>query len=334
MTAPLYTLKIVVEDTDPLDGTTLLDIDGAGVTVDRGVTDRSITVTLPPGTKLGQIDPGQVIENQDASLNGLPMLMTAFQVSSSAPYSPGDGITLDRLSPKMGSNAGNAGVLSADLSDEDLPGQLVGPETFPVDHLLAISTGAVSGPHEIVMLLQCLDDAAAETLGNQGAASSSTSSGGGLGFFKDARYSYVAPAEGAVFLPDPLLLLSAAWTGNNSSGSWSDVSVAARAMQVKRVLLAMRTTTPPLSGPTESITVNLYADPAASAANAYPTTLLASVNDPAALVNGSTVFDFGPASIPEGFVYRLEVVGLSAISIINLNTIDISAGMEFEDVGP
>jgi hypothetical protein len=103
-------------------------------------------------------------------------------------------------------------------------------------------------------------------------------------------------------------------------------------MDVKRVLLVLRTTTPPPQA-TVSITVNLYVDPP-TIVSAYPTTLAASVTVAATPTNGATIFDFAPFSVAVTNLYRLEVTGLSAIGITNLNTMVIQAGMEFEDTGP
>ena len=172
--ASLYTLKIVVEDTAPLDGTTPLDIKGAGVVVNR-TDNRTATITLPAGTALGRIDPGQVIENQDPAQNGVPMLMTAWQVSSDAPYSSGDLIELSRISPPATSGgAGYFSVISSDLSSEPMPGGWFAPEVFPVDHELAISSGAIAGPHEIIIQLQCLNE---QALGQVVGTSSTASTG-------------------------------------------------------------------------------------------------------------------------------------------------------------
>ncbi len=154
----MYTLQIDVLSTTPLDGTTPLNIDQPGVTVDRA-TNRTIIVTLDGTTVpfFGRIDPGQVIESQLPSLAGRALMLIGFSATAAGQPFPGGGTdTLARVTPLQGTQ--EAVQVIADLGDAAVQGMVFGdPEIFPLAHLIALTTSIV-GPTRLIFVLKELTD--------------------------------------------------------------------------------------------------------------------------------------------------------------------------------
>ena len=160
----MYTLQIDVQSAAPLDGTTPLNINAPGVTVDK-VTNRTIIVTLDGALvpAFGRIDPGQVIEDQIPTLAGKPLLLIGFSATSSAGTYIGVGNTLSRVTPLQG--AQEAVQELANLGEAGVQGVVFGqPEIFPLAHLSAITT-LPAGPTRLIFVLKALTDDDVAALG-------------------------------------------------------------------------------------------------------------------------------------------------------------------------
>lgn len=153
----MYTLQIDVQSTNPLDGTTQLDINAPGVTVDK-VTNRTVIVTLD-GTQVpnfGRLDPGQVVESQIPRLAGKVLMLVGFSATADGQPFPVFGNTLARVTPRQGAQEGIEPL--ANLGDLAVQGMVFGtPELFPLAHLIALTT-TVAGPTRLIFVLQELTD--------------------------------------------------------------------------------------------------------------------------------------------------------------------------------
>jgi hypothetical protein len=155
----MYTLQIDVLSDTPLDGTTPLNIDQPGVTVDRE-TNRTLIVTLDAVTVplFGRIDPGQVIESQLPRLAGKPLLLIGFSATAAGqpfPLGPESDV-LQRVTPIQGVQEGIQTI--ADLGEVAVQGMVFGdPQIFPLAHIIAITT-TVAGPTRLIFVLKELTD--------------------------------------------------------------------------------------------------------------------------------------------------------------------------------
>jgi hypothetical protein len=152
---PQYTLQIFVQNPAALDGTTLLNIDGPGVTVDKSA-DRTIIVTLPPSVPFGRLNLGQVAESQIPRLAGRPLILISFTAISAAGAYPAAGNFLRRVTPIVGAQEAIQDLIN--LGAAPIQGMLFGqPEIFPYAHETAVIT-TIGGPHRLVFVIKDLDD--------------------------------------------------------------------------------------------------------------------------------------------------------------------------------
>ena len=154
----MYTLQINFNNAASLDGTTPLNIDQPGATVDRE-TNRTIIVDLDAVTVplLGRIDPGQVIESQIPRLAGKVLMLIGFSIIADGQPFGGVGTNvLQRITPLQGVQEGIETI--SDFGAADVQGMVFGdPEIFPLAHLIGLVTD-VAGPTRIIFVLKELTD--------------------------------------------------------------------------------------------------------------------------------------------------------------------------------
>lgn len=141
-----YILQISTVGVADLDGATPLDIDGVGVTVDRTESDR-IIVTVPDGTPLGTIDPGQVLQGKGEHGNTYVVLQAS--VVGAAAFAGGTTNNIRRI-------LGGESEVLTDLT-ATAGAVLNGKVFFQPDVLLGVNTD-VGGPFEINILIKRIDD--------------------------------------------------------------------------------------------------------------------------------------------------------------------------------
>lgn len=149
-----YTLRIIKEGAATLDGSTLLDStllvnqDSSGVYI----------VTVPDGTALGTIDPGQILDAPGIAAglgSGRTFIISTFSiVSAGGSYTGPDTNIVERVTPTAGAQANRETLQDLSLNNG-----------LPVDdrriymplHLIAFTT-TIAGPHEISLLVTPLED--------------------------------------------------------------------------------------------------------------------------------------------------------------------------------
>lgn len=143
------TISLTKLGSDPLDGSTPLNINAPGVVFNRQ-TNGVVKITVPAALSLGAIDfvPlffGPALVQQGAAI----MLVRATATSSGGAYVGVPAFT--RRSPTQGGQT-NVETL-ADLTAN--AGQYTGkPRLFPAGHLFGIDTNGIGGPHRLVLVLK------------------------------------------------------------------------------------------------------------------------------------------------------------------------------------
>lgn len=152
---PIITVEINKFGAGALDGATPLNLGAAGVTQNR-VDNTTLQVNVPGNINLGLIDLNQLWYGTAPVQQGAAMLMVRGTATSSG-GAYGLGARFARRSPLDPTSAVTNEVIFQLLSANG--GQYTGiPRLFPVGHQLVVSSGAVAGPHRIVLVLKTFAD--------------------------------------------------------------------------------------------------------------------------------------------------------------------------------